>query len=84
MRKKYFEKAKEIRSEPAAGGKKRIWIEVAEGEAKMLKLDANAKQADVDAAAEKLLADLKDTQQKEEELEALRQQVAALEAELGA
>lgn len=64
MRKEYFDTPKEIRSEPAAGGKKRIWIEVAEGEAKMIKMDGNAKQADIDAAAEKLLADLKDTQQK--------------------
>lgn len=83
MRKEYFEKAKEIRTENAAGGKKRIWLEVAEGEAVMIKLDASAKQSDIDAEAARVLARMKEVQAMEDELEVLRQQVAELEQQLG-
>jgi hypothetical protein len=83
MRKEYFETPKLIRTENAAGGKKRIWVEVAEGEAVMLKLDGNAKQSDIDAEAGKALARLKEAQAKQEELEALRHQVAELEQQPG-
>lgn len=82
-RKDYLDAPKIIKSESAAGGKKRVWVEVADNEAIMLKVDSNAKQADIDAEAEKLLARLKETRAKEYELEALREQVAALEQELG-
>lgn len=83
MRKEYFETAKEIRTENAAGGKKHIWLEVAEGEAVMIKLDASVKQSDIDAEAARVLARLKEVQAMEDELEALRQQVAELEQQLG-
>lgn len=83
MRKQYLSTPKVIRAESAAAGKKRVWIEVAEGEAIMLKLSGTAKQSDVDAEAAAALARLIEAQEKKEELEALRQQVAALEQELG-
>lgn len=83
MRKQYLSTPKLIRTEATAAGKKRIWVEVAEGEAIMLKVSGTAKQSDIDAEAAAALARLIEAQEKKEELEALRQQVAELEQELG-
>lgn len=79
----YFDTAKTVINEPAAGGKKNVWVELAEGYAVKLKLNGNAKKADIDAAAAAALADHKDRRAKEIELEELEAAAAELRAELG-
>ena len=82
-REQYLKSPAVVREENDAAGKKRIWVQVTETRTEMIKLEGNAKKADIDAAAEKLLADLKEIQAKEIELEELEAAAAALRAELG-
>jgi hypothetical protein len=82
-REKYLDVPVVVREENDVSGKKRVWVQVTETRAEMIKLDGNAKKADIGAAAEKRLADLKEIQAKEIELEELEAAAAALRAQLG-
>ena len=81
--KKYFDTPKTVKEETAAAGKKNVWVELADGYAVKIKLDGNAKKNDIDAAAAAALADHKERQAKEIELEEIEAAAAALRAELG-
>lgn len=80
---KYLDNPEVKKEEIDAAGKKRVWVQVSEDRAIMLKLEGNAKKADVDAAAENALQGLKDRQAKEIELEEIEAAAAALRLELG-
>ena len=80
---KYLDTPEIKKEETDAAGKKRVWVQVSEDKAVMIKLEGNAKKADVDAAASKALQDLKDRQAKEIEPEEIEAAAAALRAELG-
>lgn len=82
-REKYLDTPAVVREETDAAGKNRIWVQVSEDRAVMVKLPGNAKKADIDAAAAKVFQDLKDRQAKEIELEEIEAAAAALRAELG-
>jgi hypothetical protein len=79
---KYLDAPILVREETDGAGKKRVWVQVTDTNAVMVKLEGNAKKEDVDAAAEKVLQDMKDRQNKEIELEELEAAAAALRAEL--
>ena len=70
-----------MENDPA--GKKRVWVEVAEDEAIMLKVDGKLKDADINALAAAKLQELKDRRALEDEREALEAQLAEINAQLG-
>lgn len=82
-REKYLDAPVVVREENDVSGKKRVWVQVTETRAEMVKLEGGAKKADIDAAAAKRLADLKEIQAKEIELKELEAAAAALRAQLG-
>lgn len=82
MRKQYFEKYKTIRVEVDEAGFRRAWIEVAEGEALMLKFKAGTKASEIEAVATAKLQALKDRQALEDELAALEAEAEALRQQL--
>lgn len=82
-KKPYFETHRIIKVENDPAGKKRVWVEVAEDEAIMLKVDGKLKDADINALAAANLQELKDRRALEEEREALEAQLAEINAQLG-
>jgi hypothetical protein len=82
-KKPYFETHRIIKFENDPAGKKRVWVEVAEDEAIMLKVDGKLKDADINALAAAKLQELKDRRALEEEREALEAQLAEINAQLG-
>lgn len=82
-KKPYFETHRIIKFENDPAGKKRVWVEVAEDEAIMLKVDGKLKDADINALAAANLQELKDRRALEEEREALEAQLAEINAQLG-
>lgn len=80
----YFESAIIKDTESMLGtGMKRVFFEVATDRLEVIKLPLSATTATMQAAANTRLAYLKDRQEKEQQLENLLEQVAALKAELG-
>ena len=82
-KKPYFETHRIIKVENDPAGKKRVWVEVAEDEAIMLKVDVKLKDADINALAAAKLQELKDRRALEDEREALEAQLAEINAQLG-
>lgn len=82
-KKPYFETHRIIKVENDPAGKKRVWVEVAEDEAIMLKVDGKLKDADINALAAAKLQELKDRRALEDEREALAAQLAEINAQLG-
>lgn len=82
-KKPYFETHRIIKVENDPAGKKRVWVEVAEDEAIMLKVDGKLKDADINALAAAKLQELKDRRALEDEREALEAQLAEINAQLG-
>ena len=82
-KKPYFETHRIIKVENDQAGKKRVWVEVQEDEAIMLKVDGKLKDADIDALAAAKFQELKDRRALEEEHEALEAQLAEINAQLG-
>lgn len=82
-KKPYFETHRIIKVENDPAGKKRVWVEVAEDEAIMIKVDGKLKDADINALAAAKLQELKDRRALEDEREALAAQLAEINAQLG-
>ena len=82
-KKPYFETHRIIKVENDPAGKKRVWVEVAEDEAIMIKVDGKLKDADINALAAAKLQELKDRRALEDEREALEAQLAEINAQLG-
>ena len=82
-KKPYFETHRIIKVENDPAGKKRVWVEVAEDEAIMLKVDGKLKDADINALAAAKLQELKDRRALEDEREALEAQLAEINTQLG-
>lgn len=82
-KKPYFETHRIIKFENDPAGKKRVWVEVADDEAIMLKVDGKLKDADINALAAAKLQELKDRRALEDEREALEAQLAEINAQLG-
>lgn len=82
-KKPYFETHRIIKVENDPAGKKRVWVEVAEDEAIMLKVDVKLKDADINALAAAKLQELKDRRALEDEREALEAQLAEINTQLG-
>ncbi len=80
---KYLDTPEIKNQETDAAGKKRVWVQVSDDRAVMVKLPGNAKKGDIDSAAAKALQDLKERQAQETELEELEAAAAALRIELG-
>jgi hypothetical protein len=81
-KKPYFETHRIIKFENDPAGKKRVWVEVAEGEALMLKFKAGTKADEIEAAAAAKLQALKDRQALEDELAALEAEAELLRQQL--
>ena len=79
----YFEAAIIKDTESAGNSMKRVFFEVAPDRIEIIKLPLSANNATMQAACNERLEYLKDRQDKEQQLSDLRQQVAALEQELG-
>ena len=82
-KKPYFETHRIIKVENDPAGKKRVWVEVAEDEAIMIKVDGKLKDADINALAAAKLQELKDRRALEDEREALEAQLAEINTQLG-
>jgi hypothetical protein len=82
-KKPYFDTYRIITVENDQAGKKRIWVEVAQDEAVMLKAEGNIKNAEIEALAAAKLQELKDRRALEDEREALEAQLAEINAQLG-
>lgn len=82
-KKPYFETHRIIKVENDPAGKKRVWVEVAEDESVMIKVDGKLKDADINALAAAKLQELKDRRALEEEREAMEAQLAEINAQLG-
>lgn len=83
MKKQYFNKPNILKSEIDPAGKRRIWVEMAEGEALMFKLPGNIKATEIQSFVEAELQKLKDRQLLEEQIEQLEEQSALLKQQLG-
>ena len=81
-KKPYFDNYRIIKSESDGAGKKRIWVEVAQDEAIMIKVEGSTKQAEIESLCAIKLQYLKDRRTLEEEREALEAQLAALNEQL--
>jgi hypothetical protein len=82
MRPEYLPTHRTIRVENDQAGFKRAWVEVADGEAIMLKFPASTTPAQIEAAAAAKLQALKDKQALEDELAALEAEAEALRQQL--
>lgn len=83
MKKQYFNKPNILKSEIDMAGKRRIWVEMAEGEALMFKLPGNTKVTEIQSFVEAELQKLKDRQLLEEQIEQLEEQATLLKQQLG-